>query len=148
MQWGGTVGNDLFNAMRYYTYDLSSVTNKDVAVLNYWRPDNTNTNIPRLAGTDVNDNMRISDRYVENGSYLRLRNIQLGYTLPVSLSKKAYMQKLRIYVTGQNLFTFTDYSGADPEVGLITSTNYLSRGVDIGTYPQAMTITGGVSITF
>ncbi|MDR3058023.1 MAG: TonB-dependent receptor [Prevotella sp.] len=148
MQWGGTYGNDIFNAMRYYTYDLSSVTNKDVAVLNYWRPDNTNTNIPRLAGSDVNDNMRISDRYVEDGSYLRLRNIQLGYTFPVSFSKKAYMQKLRIYVTGQNLFTFTDYSGADPEVGQITSTNYLSRGVDIGTYPQAMTITGGVSITF
>ena len=148
MQWGGTYGNDIFNAMRYYTYDLSSVTNKDVAVLNYWRPDNTNTNIPRLAGTDKNDNMRISDRYVEDGSYLRLRNIQLGYTFPVSFSKKAYMQKLRIYVTGQNLFTFTDYSGADPEVGQITSTNYLSRGVDIGTYPQAMTITGGVSITF
>lgn len=58
------------------------------------------------------------------------------------------MQKLRIYVTGQNLLTFTSYSGADPEVGQITSTNYLSRGVDIGTYPQAMTITGGVSITF
>ncbi len=148
MQWGGTVGNDIFNAMRYYTYDLSSVTNKDVKVLNYWRADNTNTNIPRLAGKDVNDNMRISDRYVENGSYLRLRNIQLGYTFPVSLTKKAYMQKLRIYVTGQNLLTFTSYSGADPEVGQITSTNYLSRGVDIGTYPQAMTITGGVSITF
>lgn len=147
-QWGGTVGNDIFNAMRYYTYDLSSVTNKDVAVLNYWRPDNTNTNIPRLAGKDVNDNMRISDRYVEDGSYLRLRNVQLGYTFPIAITKKAYMQKLRVYVSGQNLLTFTNYSGADPEVGQITSTNYLSRGVDIGTYPQAMTITGGVSITF
>lgn len=148
MQWGGTLGNDIFNAMRYYTYDLSSVTNKDVAVLNYWRPDNKNTDIPRLAGTDVNDNMRISDRYVEDGSYLRLRNLQIGYTFPASMAKKIYMQKLRVFMTGQNLLTFTNYSGSDPEVGQITSTNYLSRGVDIGTYPQAMTITGGVSITF
>lgn len=148
MNWGGTLGNDIFNAMRYFTYDLSSVTNKDVKVLNYWTPENTNTNIPRLAGTDSNDNMRISDRYVESGSYLRLRNLQIGYTLPAALTKKAYMQKVRVYVTGQNLLTFTSYSGSDPEVGQISSTNYLSRGVDIGTYPQAMTFTGGVSITF
>lgn len=148
LQLGGTYGNDIFNAMRYFTYDLASGTNKDRAVLNYWTPTNTNTDIPRLAAKDSNDNMRISDRYVENGSYLRLRNVQLGYTLPVALTRKAAMQKVRVYVTGQNLLTFTSYSGADPEVGQIASTNYLSRGVDIGTYPQAMTFIGGVSITF
>lgn len=148
IQLGGTYGNDIFNAMRYFTYDLASMTNKDRKMLNYWTPENRNTNVPRLAKVDTNDNKRISDRYVEDGSYLRLRNVQLGYTFPISLTKKAYMQKVRVYVTGQNLLTFTSYSGLDPEVGQISGDNYLSRGVDIGTYPQAMTITGGVSITF
>ena len=148
LQLGGSYGNDVFNAMRYFTYDLSSGTNKDRAVLNHWTPQNTNTNIPRLTAKDSNDNIRISDLYVEDGSYLRLRNVQIGYTLPESLAKKLSMQKVRVYVTGQNLLTFTNYSGADPEIGQISSTNYLSRGVDIGTYPQAMTITGGVSVTF
>lgn len=148
VQMGGTYGNDIFNAMRYFTYDLASMTNKDKAVLNYWTPQNTNTNIPRLAKVDSNDNMRISDRYIEDGSYLRLRNVQIGYTLPVSLTQKLYMSKVRIYLTGQNLLTFTKYSGADPEIGQIDEDNTLSRGVDIGTYPQARTITGGISITF
>jgi TonB-linked SusC/RagA family outer membrane protein len=148
LQFGGTYGNEIFNAMRYFTYSLADVTNKDKVVLNYWRPGNTNTDIPRLINKDSNDNMRISDRYVEDGSYLRLRNVQLGYTLPVSLTNKFYIERLRLYVTGQNLFTITNYSGSDPEVGQITSTNYLSRGVDIGTYPQAKSIIGGVSITF
>lgn len=148
VQMGGTYGNDIFNAMRYFTYDLASMTNKDKAVLNYWTPQNTNTNIPRLAKVDSNDNMRISDRYIEDGSYLRLRNVQIGYTLPASLTQKLYMSKVRIYLTGQNLLTFTKYSGADPEIGQIDEDNTLSRGVDIGTYPQARTITGGISITF
>lgn len=148
IQLGGTYGNDIFNAMRYFTYDQVSSTNKDRKILNYWTPTNTNTDVPRLANTDTNDNMRISDRYVEDGSYLRLRNIQIGYTLPAYLTKKAYMQRVRVYLTGQNLLTFTKYSGADPEIGQIVSDSYLSRGVDIGTYPQAKTVTGGVSITF
>ena len=120
IQMGGTLGNDIFNAMRLYTYSLTDITNKDRALLNYWTPENPNTNIPRLAGTDANNNGRLSDRYVENGSYLRLRNVQLGYTI-------------------------TGYSGIDPEVGQSTS---LSRGVDYGIYPQSRVITGGISITF
>jgi len=74
--------------------------------------------------------------------------LQIGYTLPVSLTKKFYVNKFRFFVSGQNLITFTKYSGADPEVGQISSTNYLSRGVDIGSYPQAKTITGGINIIF
>lgn len=144
----GTQGNDIFNAMRYFTYDLADVTNKSVDVLNYWTPTNTNTSIPRLNGSDKNDNKRISDLYIEDGSYLRLKTLQLGYTIPQSLSSKLYMTNLRVFVTGQNLFTFTKYSGSDPEIGQISSTNYLSRGVDIGTYPQAKTFTAGINITF
>lgn len=144
----GTYGNDIFNAMRYFTYDLGDVTNKSVDVLNYWTPTNTNTTIPRLNGNDKNDNKRISDLYVEDGSYLRLKTLQLGYTIPQSISNKVYMSSLRVFITGQNLLTFTKYSGSDPEIGQITSTNPLSRGVDIGTYPQAQTFTAGINITF
>lgn len=148
IQFGGSHGNDIFNAMRYFTYNLADATNKDRDLLNYWTPTNTNTNIPRLVNKDSNDNNRISDRYVEDGSYFRLRNLQIGYTLPTHITRKFFVEKLRIYFTGQNLFTITDYSGADPEIGQISSTNYLSRGVDIGSYPQARTFIGGINITF
>lgn len=145
LQFGGTLGNDVFNAMRLYTYYPNDITNKDRALLNYWTPENTNTDIPRLTDADVNDNDRISDRYVESGSYLRLRNAQLGYTLPSSVAKKMKMQNVRFYISGQNLFTISSYSGLDVEVGQSSS---LSRGVDYGIYPQAITFTGGVNITF
>ncbi|MDO5664937.1 MAG: TonB-dependent receptor [Bacteroidia bacterium] len=144
----GSQGNDIFNAMRYFTYDLADVTNKSKDVLNYWRPDNKNTNIPRLDGQGTNDNLRISDMYIEDGSYLRLKTVQLGYTFPTELTQRFYIQKMRVFISGQNLLTFTKYSGADPEVGQISSTNYLSRGVDIGTYPQARTYSVGINVTF
>ena len=144
----GSYGNDIFNAMRYFTYDLGDVTNKSVEVLNYWTPTNTNTTIPRLNGNDKNDNKRISDLYIEDGSYLRLKTLQLGYTIPQTLTSKIYINTLRLFVAGQNLLTFTKYSGADPEIGQISSSTSLTRGVDIGTYPQARTFTAGISITF
>ena len=114
-------------------------------MLNYWTPTNKNTNIPRLAAADYNNNNRLSDRYIENGTYLRLRNVQLGYKLPATLTRKLMLQSARIYVSGQNLLTFTSYSGLDPEVGQSTS---LTRGIDYGIYPQSRVITGGVNITF
>lgn len=145
LQFGGTIGNDIFNAMRLYTYSLTDITNKDRALLNYWTPTNTNTDIPRLDAADYNNNNRLSDRYVENGSYLRLRNAQIGYTLPSSLVQKAMLQNVRIYLSGQNLFTISSYSGIDPEVGQSAS---LSRGIDYGIYPQSRVITGGINVTF
>lgn len=145
LQFGGTIGNDIFNAMRLYTYSLTDITNKDRALLNYWTPSHTNTDIPRLDAADYNNNNRLSDRYVENGSYLRLRNVQVGYTLPSSFVKKMMLQHVRVYLSGQNLFTITDYSGIDPEVGQSAS---LSRGIDYGIYPQSRVITGGINVTF
>jgi TonB-linked outer membrane protein, SusC/RagA family len=145
LQFGGTIGNDIFNAMRLYTYSLTDITNKDKDLLNYWTPENTHTNIPRLTAADYNNNSRLSDRYVENGSYLRLRNVQIGYTLPGSFVHKLMIQKARIYLSGQNLFTVSNYSGIDPEVGQSQS---LSRGIDYGIYPQSRVITGGINITF
>jgi hypothetical protein len=104
--------------------------------------------MPRLNGNDKNDNLRISDRYVEDGSYLRLKTLQLGYRLPQEIAKKIYMSGLRVFVSGENLMTITKYSGPDPEIGQISTSNTLSRGVDIGTYPQAKTVTAGINITF
>ena len=145
LQMGGTIGNDIFNAMRLYTYSLTDITNKDRALLNYWTPENRDTNIPRLSGSDANNNGRLSDRYIESGSYFRLRNVQLGYTLPDSWVKKAMLQRVRVFMSGQNLLTISGYSGIDPEVGQSTS---LSRGVDYGIYPQSRVFTGGINITF
>lgn len=145
LQFGGTIGNEIFNAMRLYTYSLTDITNKDRALLNYWTPTNTNTNIPRLDAADYNNNNRLSDRYVENGSYLRLRNVQFGYTLPSSFVKKMMLQNVRVFLSGQNLFTISNYSGIDPEVGQSAS---LSRGIDYGIYPQSRVITGGINVTF
>lgn len=145
LQFGGTIGNQIFNAMRYYTYFPNDITNKDRALMNYWTPNNTNTDIPRLTATDVNDNDRFSDMYVESGTYFRLRNAQLGYTLPASLTQRIKLQKVRFYVSGQNLFTISSYSGMDPEVGQSSS---LSRGIDYGIYPQNISFTGGINVTF
>ncbi len=144
----GTYGNDIFNAMRYYTYSEADVTQKSVDVLNYWTPTNTNTTMPRLNGNDKNDNLRISDRYVEDGSYLRLKTLQIGYSLPQAMIRKVYMTSMRFYVSSDNLLTFTNYSGLDPEIGQLVSSNTLSRGVDLGAFPQAKTVVAGFSITF
>lgn len=145
LQFSGTIGNEIFNAMRWYTYFPNDITNKDRAILNYWTPTNTDTNIPRLTPTDVNDNDRFSDMYVEDGTYLRLKNAQLGYTLPASVTQKIKLQRVRFYVSGTNLFTISGYSGMDPEVGQSSS---LSRGIDYGIYPQSISFTGGINVTF
>jgi TonB-dependent starch-binding outer membrane protein SusC len=144
----GTSGNDIFNAMRYYTYSEANVTQKSTDVLNHWTPTNTNTTIPRLNGNDLNDNLRISDRYIEDGSYLRLKTLQIGYSLPQAMAKRIFMTGLKVFLSSDNLLTFTKYSGSDPEIGQLSSSNTLSRGVDMGTYPQAKTVVAGISITF
>lgn len=143
----GTYGNKIFNAMKVhlYQYDL---TNKSKELLDAWTPTNTNTDVPRLNANDKNNTNRISDRYVENGSYLRLKNLTLGYTLPSTLSEKVGIQNVRFYFTGQNLLTFTKYTGADPEIGQQSASSYMSYGVDIGTYPQARTYAFGVKVDF
>ncbi|GET33174.1 SusC/RagA family TonB-linked outer membrane protein [Prolixibacter bellariivorans] len=143
----GSQGNKIFNAMKTHLYNFDE-TNKSTDMLNSWTPTNTNTNMPRLNGNDKNNTNRTSDRFVEDGSYARLKNITLGYTLPKSLVQKAGIASLRFYVSGQNLVTITNYSGADPEIGQNATDKYLTRGVDIGTYPQAQTYVFGVKLGF
>ena len=144
----GVYGNEIFNATRAYTYNTSSTFKNDIAILNYWTVTNTNTNIPRLTPTDSNDNMRISDRYIEDGSYFRLKNLQLSYSLPTEIVNKLNIPGFRIFVSAQNVFTLTKYTGMYPEIGQALSTSYLSRGVDYGNYPQSRMVTGGISINF
>ncbi len=127
--------------------------NKWVSVLDYWRPDNTSAEGPRAIVTDPNNNSRISSWWLEDGSYLRIKNLQVGYTLPVTLVNRVHISNLRIYVSAQNLYTFTKYSGLDPEVGTTSHTTNvgaptLNVGVDDGIYPQARTFSLGIQVDF
>jgi TonB-dependent starch-binding outer membrane protein SusC len=134
---GLNVSNDLISSYIPAIYDASDRTKMPSVVA---EARNTGTGIFRMDG-----NMSSSDFYVEDGSYLRLKNIQLGYTLPQQLSQKAKIERLRIYISAKNLFTFTNYTGFDPEVG---ETTILERGFDRGTYPQSKLYTIGVNVSF
>ena len=113
------------------------------------RVSNSGTKTPRPSIQDPNDNDRLSTRYIEDGSYLRIKNITLGYTFPKSLLEKAKIENIRLYMNIQNLYTFTKYKGFDPEVGASTQdSSGLTFGVDNGRYPSPMTCSFGVNITF
>ncbi|MBO5195141.1 MAG: TonB-dependent receptor, partial [Bacteroidales bacterium] len=100
---------------------------------------------PRLTTSQYNDNFRVSDFYVEDGSYLRLKNVQIGYSLARKHCTKIHIKGLRLYLSGYNLFTLTSYSGLDPD---ISSSNDRTSGVDIGNYPQMRTVQFGVNLKF
>jgi len=113
------------------------------------RVSNADTMTPRPSIEDPNDNDRLSTRYIEDGSYLRIKNITLGYTFPKSLLSKAKIDNIRLYMNIQNVYTFTKYKGFDPEVGASTQdSSGLTFGVDNGRYPSPMTCSFGVNITF
>ncbi len=139
----GTHGNDLYNATVRYDFNY---VNRPVSVLNRWTGPGTSDSEPRVNLLDPNQNARVSDRFVEDGSYLRLKNVQLGYALPKSVLKRIHFEKFRLYVSAQNLFTFTQYTGMDPEIGAYGGA--LNAGVDRGFYPQARVLLGGVNVTF
>lgn len=145
MFFNGVAGNKIFNA-RKYEYYFNYANNMVADVLDAWTPDNTTTNVPvaKVANYEGGNSLP-SEFYLENGSYLRLKNIQLGYTLPLKYSVKAYMQKLRLYLSVQNVFTITRYSGYDPEV---SSNALFSRGVDMNSYPNARIYSIGLNVTF
>jgi TonB-linked SusC/RagA family outer membrane protein len=140
MMWQGTIGNDVFDATR--RTDISS-SNLPTWMLGRWTGEGTSYKYPRFVLGD-NVNWQSSDLYVYDGSYLRLKNIQLGYTLPQNLTRKVFISSLRIYVAGENLLTFTKYHGYDPEI----SSGGTSLGIDRGVYPQARTWTVGCNLSF
>jgi hypothetical protein len=112
-------------------------------VLARWTGEGTTNDAryPRYSFTDANSNIRVSDRYVEDGSFVKIKNIQLGYTFPTTITKKIF-SKLRVYAQVKNAFTFTNYSGFDPEI----SGGILDTGIDRGAYPQARTYAIGLDI--
>ena len=135
----GSQGNKVLNFTRWYTEGGVSNGNYSADVIGRWTSAGTTNTMPRLVLNDPNGNNRVSDRFVEDASYIRLKNIRLSYSLPAKWIKGATMKKAVVYVSSQNLFTITNYSGMDPEVG---------GGVDIGFYPQARTVLAGVTIEF
>ena len=143
----GVSGNELFAAYEYYTLG-SGIFALEEDALGRWTGPGTSTDMPRLTVNDPNQNTRISDRFVRDGSYLRVKNVTLGYTVPARLfeSLGASVRKARLYVAGQNLLTFTDYDGFDPEIG--ERNGVLDRGIDRGVYPQPRTFTVGVDVQF
>lgn len=140
MMWQGTIGNDVFDATR--RVDITT-SNLPTWMLGRWTGEGTSNTYPRFVLGD-NVNWQSSDLYVYDGSYLRLKNIQLGYTLPEALTRKVFISSLRVYVAAENLLTFTKYHGFDPEI----SSGSTSLGIDRGVYPQAKTWTVGVNVAF
>ncbi len=137
----GVQGNKLFNAVKRTTYSASGPSyNKLTGILDAWSPENPGGKVPIISTSDDNGNFNASDFYIENGSYLRIRNVTLGYTLPKLLTNKLKTGAIRVYGTANNLFTITNYSGFDPEIGM---DNY---GMDVGRYPQARSFLLGLSV--
>lgn len=141
--FAGSQGNDIFK--NFTRYDFAYV-NRPSSALERWTGPGTSNDEPHVSLNDLNQNIRISDRFIEDGSYLRLKTLTIGYNLPGAWLQKMKFEKFKIYVTAQNLITFTSYSGLDPEIGNVGGS--LDIGMDRGFYPQARTVMGGVSLTF
>jgi TonB-dependent starch-binding outer membrane protein SusC len=172
----GVYGNKIYNGTKVLTQGMLRLFNAGTEVLDAWTPTNTNTDVPRAISGDPNQNARSSDRFIESGSYLRLKSLTIGYTIPSKITHslaKGNIAGIRIFVTGQNLLTFTKYSGYDPEVGayiplsgngtpgvpggnpdvagggVATGNNgVLNNGVDFGSIPQPRAILGGIQLSF
>ena len=136
----GAAGNMIYNGNRSTLEAMSVAQNQLTSTLDRWRPDYHSTTMPRAVFSDPNKNNRVSDRFLEKGDYLRLKSITIGYTLPKHLTSKARMDEVRFSVSGQNLYTFTRYTGLDPEVG--------GSGIDSNVYPLTRNFTFGINITF
>ncbi len=141
MLLSGAIGQEIMDVTR--RLDCRYV-NLPAEFMNRWHGEGTSNTLPRFSWANNNDNWRVSDLYVHNGSYARIKNIQLGYTLPSYLTQKIFIQKLRFYVAAENLLTMTSYKGLDPEL----NGDERSNGIDRGYYPQARTFTVGVNLNF
>jgi TonB-linked SusC/RagA family outer membrane protein len=135
----GSAGNKVLNFTRWYTEGGVSNGNYSNDVIDRWTGPGTSNSMPRLVLNDPNGNNRVSDRFVEDASYVRIKNIRLAYNIPTSWTARLGVKKVQCYASAQNLLTLTNYTGMDPEVG---------GGVDIGFYPQARTFLAGVLLDF
>lgn len=152
LQFGSAWGYKLFNGNRKLSESMNEPYNMFASTLNAWTPDNRNTDMPRAVFGDPNQNAaRESDRFLEDGDFVRLRQVQLGYTLPKEWLNKIKMDKIRVYVSGDNLWTWTKYSGIDPEFGVAstsTSSGVLNTGIDSSIYPFTKSFVFGLQLTF
>ncbi|MFA9392100.1 MAG: SusC/RagA family TonB-linked outer membrane protein [Prolixibacteraceae bacterium] len=143
----GIQGIDIYNDMRAQLTDPSK--NMTIEMLDSWTPENLGASLPKATVEDVNINRGVSSFWIEDGSYLRIKNVQMGYSLPETLLSKVKVTSCRIYVSGQNLYTWTKYSGFDPEISYSNQWyGGTALGYDAGNYPAARTILMGLEIKF
>lgn len=144
----GCQGGDIFNVFKYYTHQNTGYFNAPADMLQKaWHGEGTSNSQFQVSASTANNNLRASTWYVEDGSFLRVKNLQVGYNFSKRICQKIGISECRVYIGGQNLYTFTRYSGLDPELADLSG-NPLNSGIDFAKYPQARTILGGVSIKF
>jgi len=136
----GVADCEIFNVTRMNLEAMSVAENQSAMTLARWRGEGTTDSMPRAVYGDPNGNARASDRFIEDGSYLRLKNVQLAWSMPQDMAGKLRLSSFKVFLSGQNLLTLTRYSGMDPEVG--------ASGLDNNIYPQIRTFTAGVNLTF
>ena len=146
----GVQGNDIFNYMKYWTdFNVFQGNRSKRMLYDSWRPGKTDAILPQLRSTDT-QSAQISTYFLEKGSYLRMKNIQLSYTIPTGIQRKLGLGATQVYVQGQNLLTITNYSGLDPEINLRRSGDNNQDthiGVDEGAYPVAKTMLIGLRLS-
>jgi TonB-dependent starch-binding outer membrane protein SusC len=147
----GVQGGKLYNSQRYWIDFNSFQGNRSKRMLyESWSPTNTNAKLPILDYRDASSGQQSSDYYLEDGSYMRMKNLQLGYTLPAAMAKKIGLDRLRVYAQAQNLLTFTSYTGMDPDLKQRYPSNSsdLILNIDAGNYPLPRILTLGLNVTF
>lgn len=151
--FNGSFGNDILNYSKNVLENIGfdkSVGFTNISTNYYqnrWHGEGTSNTMARATVDDFNQNGRVSDYFVEDGSFIRLKNIQIGYTLPQHITNNLRIKRARIYISGQNLLTFTGYSGLDPEIGSLGN-EITTTGIDVGSYPLPKIILCGVNVTF
>ncbi|MDP4276834.1 MAG: TonB-dependent receptor [Bacteroidota bacterium] len=136
----GVEGNDVFNANKIYLEEMAVAFNQYATTLNRWTGEGTSNSIPRAIYNDPNKNVRSSTRFIEDGSYIRLKTLTIGYSIPQQWLKKSGINGVRLFLSGQNLLTMTNYQGFDPEVSL--------DGFDMGNYPVTRSYNLGIDVNF
>lgn len=148
MFWQGTIGNDQLNWVRFFQEHGGTRNTGFVgSQLNRWQQPGDITDVPRMISGNYRGDLRPA-RFLEDGSYLRLKNLTIGYTLPYVISEKIGFSRIRVYGSGQNLLTFTNYTGLDPEVNTGADQGGLAEGIDLYAMPQPRVIMGGLNLTF
>ncbi len=142
-------GNELYNYTKWFTDLRGFVGGVSTRVLeDSWTPERRDATLPRINASDNFSGQISSDFYIEKGSYLRMRTLQLGYRVPAAISSRARLNNVRLYIQGQNLFTITNYQGADPDISIIGGGDDLFMGVDQANYPNSRQFIFGVNLGF